>query len=51
MRRADELFKTIAKGNSLRLVVDANDENSMVEHAYYMASLKGRTRGAGGRGQ
>lgn len=38
--RADELFRSIANGGSLRVLVD--DEEAAVRHAYYIAKLKGR---------
>ena len=42
IRRTDELFAGVNNGPTLRLVVNADDEEAMMEHAYWVASLKGR---------
>lgn len=38
----DELFDSIKKGPSLRLVVDQDDEIAMAGHGYWVAQLRGR---------
>jgi hypothetical protein len=40
--RSDEVFGSIREGASLRLVVHAGDEASMVRHGYWVAKLRGR---------
>jgi hypothetical protein len=42
VERSDELFESIRKGPSLRLVVDAADEELMVSHGYWVARRRGR---------
>jgi hypothetical protein len=42
IQRSDQLFEQIAKGPSLRLVVDATDEEAMIRHGYWVATLRGR---------
>jgi hypothetical protein len=40
--RSDTLFRSIHSGSSLRYVVDREDEISMVEHGYWVATLRNR---------
>jgi len=40
--RADELFRSIREGASLRLVVNRSDEAEMIRHGYWVARLRGR---------
>jgi hypothetical protein len=40
--RADEVFRSIRDGASLRLVVSEDDEEEMVRHGYWVAKLRGR---------
>ena len=40
--RTDTLFRSIHSGSSLRYVVDRDDEVSMVQHAYWVATLRHR---------
>jgi len=42
VERSDRLFDQIANGPSLRLVVDATDEEAMIRHGYWVATLRGR---------
>jgi hypothetical protein len=42
VERADQLFDQITNGPSLRLVVDAADEENMVLHGYWVARLRNR---------
>jgi hypothetical protein len=42
VERLDALFEQVAKGPSLRLVVDADDEEAMIRHGYWVATLRGR---------
>jgi hypothetical protein len=42
VERSDRLFDSIQDGPSLRLVVDATDEVAMVEHGYWVATLRRR---------
>lgn len=40
--RADEAFRTIEKGPSLRLIVGQDDETAMVRHAVWVGTIRGR---------
>jgi hypothetical protein len=40
--RADEAFRTIDKGPSLRLIVGQDDEIEMVRHAVWVGTIRGR---------
>jgi hypothetical protein len=40
--RSDELFDSISRGPSLRVVVDADDAVEMVGHGYWVAQQRGR---------
>jgi hypothetical protein len=42
VERSDKLFDRIANGPSLRLVVDTADEETMIRHGYWVATLRGR---------
>ena len=42
VERSDRLFRSISDGPSLRLVLDADDEVTMVRHGYWVAGLRGR---------
>lgn len=42
VQRSDQLFDQIANGPSLRLVVDDTDEESMIRHGYWVATLRNR---------
>lgn len=42
VQRADEVFQSIRSGPSLRLVVEPTDEQTMVEHGYWVAQLRER---------
>ena len=38
--RADQVFRLLRNGPSLRLVVDGADELAMIRHSYWMANLR-----------
>ena len=40
--RSDELFDHITNGPSLRLVVDATNEETMIRHGHWVAGLRGK---------
>lgn len=42
VERSDRLFDQIVNGPSLRLVVDGADEEAMIRHGYWVATLRGR---------
>jgi hypothetical protein len=42
VERTDALFDSVADGPSLRLVVSADDEPTMVRHGYWVATLRRR---------
>jgi hypothetical protein len=42
VERLDKLFGQVANGPSLRLVVDPDDEETMIRHGYWVATLRGR---------
>lgn len=42
VERSDRLFDQIVTGPSLRLVVDGSDEEAMIRHGYWVATLRGR---------
>ena len=42
VRRTDECFASVKSGQSLRLVLDRNEEEAMIRHAYWVAKLRGR---------
>jgi hypothetical protein len=42
VQRSDQLFDQISNGPSLRLVVDGTDEESMIRHGYWVATLRNR---------
>jgi hypothetical protein len=42
VERSDQLFDRINNGPSLRLVVDGTDEESMIRHGYWVATLRNR---------
>jgi len=42
VERSDALFDSVAEGPSLRLVVDEDDEATMVRHGYWVATLRRR---------
>ncbi|MEV7189992.1 hypothetical protein [Kitasatospora sp. NPDC093102] len=42
VERADALFESIAKSSSVRLVLDEGDEEAMVRHGYWVATLRNR---------
>jgi len=41
--RSDQIFKMIQNGPTLRLIVDKNDEISMIQHGLWVAHLRGST--------
>ncbi len=41
VRRNDELFSSIRNGPALRVVVDADDDQTMIQYAYLVASQRG----------
>jgi hypothetical protein len=42
VERADHVFSSIRQGPSLRLMVSGDDEEAMVRHGYWVATLRGR---------
>jgi hypothetical protein len=42
VKRTDQLFDQIANGPSLRVVLEAADEDDMVRHGYWVARLRNR---------
>ncbi|WP_329492671.1 hypothetical protein [Kitasatospora herbaricolor] len=42
VERADALFESIAQSSSVRLVLEEGDEEEMVRHGYWVASLRNR---------
>ncbi len=42
VQRADALFHQIRNGPSLRLVVQEEEEEAMIRHGYWVASIRGR---------
>jgi hypothetical protein len=40
--RADTVFRSIRSGPSLRVVVSEEDDEAMISHGYWVASLRGR---------
>ncbi len=40
VRRNDELFSSIRNGPALRVVVDADDDQTMIQYAYLVASQR-----------
>jgi hypothetical protein len=41
VRRNDELFSSVRSGPALRLVVPADDDQTMIRYAYLVASQRG----------
>lgn len=42
VERLDKLFDKVTNGPSLRLVVDNDDDETMIRHGFWVATLKGR---------
>ena len=42
VERTDQLFNQIAHGPSLRVVIDAADEEYMIQHGYWVAGIRNR---------
>jgi hypothetical protein len=42
VERTDQLFEQIVNGPSLRVVVNADDEEAMIRHGYWVARLRSR---------